>query len=903
MNQTLTTILSYLINVQVPLANKINNNVIPDEPNKPSTLTVIGGQTVNSGNNANLLDGNSYDIRTNQERFPSYSSYGNIKHNNWNGESSEFLLTENYTVNRSESPHRDANFLDLNFGRIELKLEGQVIENKGEGKFQDPWYVLSDGSQPGNYWKDFYSYYEPTGKEGASEKGVFLNQGSPNWTPPYYSVQAISPQQITLDPPIGIRNFSFYKWTAEPSNSASFQNATSSTSGVVFNSAEAIVNANMKGQGLSNTSEGISSPSQRKIVRTEDGRLHRVYESMDHVWYEMSGDNGQTWTLMNGGHPLDDGKGENPSIAAVRIDNAYDYLIVVFQQNEGGIAGFDYSVQLNVFGGLMPNNPIPIYQGLQTATIYSSGYQYSRCEATPVVAMKPGVNTATVEVVWHTNEGLRIQDGGISYLNSPPYNKVLSPYMVPNTSLSSINPSIATHIQNNTSGYFYMVWAENNIIKYIDFHSRQFSQVIAVSNLDGYTYDSTASLIVLDDGLARICWKGTRVFAQIDPDGNIDISKQDNRTIFKGINSNRYWYFGNNVSSPTINKADDGAYYGIIWNQNENSTYFADNSLSTIRQVTGLPGSSVALSNGSTSSSMYADIFNTASAPYYLKTSNSLNSYYIPQKPTAYYFASGREGTITKDSAQFYFVLGDISVDDQAVDFVEIPDSIVFNSNAVLNTWLISEDFQLNNNSSFQYSIQYGIGDSSSAAACLANLNSYVNFKLQLVDAQTSEVIGTYDEVTFDQSNVYQYSSLSYQVNTSGIGNRTVYLRLVTDDNINARYSLGEIYAADNVLEKAIVKTKNFDGLSSVNEYTLSQNFPNPFNPATTINYQIPQTGFVTLKIYDILGKEVATLVNEQKNQGRYSVNFDASKLASGVYIYRFRANDYVSSKKMLLLK
>jgi subtilisin family serine protease len=85
--------------------------------------------------------------------------------------------------------------------------------------------------------------------------------------------------------------------------------------------------------------------------------------------------------------------------------------------------------------------------------------------------------------------------------------------------------------------------------------------------------------------------------------------------------------------------------------------------------------------------------------------------------------------------------------------------------------------------------------------------------------------------------------------------------------------------------------------------YLLEQNYPNPFNPATTITYQLPKSGSVTLKIYDMLGKEVMTLVNEQKELGRYTVQFDASSLASGMYIYQLRANDYTSTKKMLLLK
>jgi uncharacterized protein (TIGR02145 family) len=86
-------------------------------------------------------------------------------------------------------------------------------------------------------------------------------------------------------------------------------------------------------------------------------------------------------------------------------------------------------------------------------------------------------------------------------------------------------------------------------------------------------------------------------------------------------------------------------------------------------------------------------------------------------------------------------------------------------------------------------------------------------------------------------------------------------------------------------------------------KFLLFQNYPNPFNPSTTIKYQIPSSGFVNLKVYDILGKDVATLVNENKIGGPYEVSFDASKLTNGIYIYQLMVNDFVSSKKMILLK
>lgn len=86
-------------------------------------------------------------------------------------------------------------------------------------------------------------------------------------------------------------------------------------------------------------------------------------------------------------------------------------------------------------------------------------------------------------------------------------------------------------------------------------------------------------------------------------------------------------------------------------------------------------------------------------------------------------------------------------------------------------------------------------------------------------------------------------------------------------------------------------------------EYYLSQNFPNPFNPSTTIQYQLPHAGFVSLTVYDVLGKEVATLVNEEKSAGRYSVQFTTNRVSSGVYFYRLRAGEYHSIKRMVVLK
>jgi len=126
-----------------------------------------------------------------------------------------------------------------------------------------------------------------------------------------------------------------------------------------------------------------------------------------------------------------------------------------------------------------------------------------------------------------------------------------------------------------------------------------------------------------------------------------------------------------------------------------------------------------------------------------------------------------------------------------------------------------------------------------------------------------------------------------------------VFVALANGDVVQLQKVLGK--EADDYMKKILGKSGE---IVEVNEYNLDQNYPNPFNPSTKIAFSIPNNANVTLKVYDILGTEVAELIsNEQKAAGRYEVSFDASRLASGTYIYKLQAGDFVQTKKMILLK
>ena len=117
------------------------------------------------------------------------------------------------------------------------------------------------------------------------------------------------------------------------------------------------------------------------------------------------------------------------------------------------------------------------------------------------------------------------------------------------------------------------------------------------------------------------------------------------------------------------------------------------------------------------------------------------------------------------------------------------------------------------------------------------------------------------------------------------------------------------LYSAISANDSAILikYSSNVNHINSgelnIKKFTLYQNYPNPFNPVTKINYALPTQGFVSLKIYDITGREIKTLVNEVKQAGYYTVDFNGSNYSSGVYFYRIQSGDFVQTKRMVLLK
>jgi hypothetical protein len=152
-----------------------------------------------------------------------------------------------------------------------------------------------------------------------------------------------------------------------------------------------------------------------------------------------------------------------------------------------------------------------------------------------------------------------------------------------------------------------------------------------------------------------------------------------------------------------------------------------------------------------------------------------------------------------------------------------------------------------------------------------------------------------------DSLGVFLFTDNGDSLGSRNDGLTNLNIHTLTIDNNNYVYAGTENGVWRRPLSEVTSVKENQMPIPS--DFDLSQNFPNPFNPSTKIKYSIPQTSQVQIKVFDVLGNEIETLVNEEKPVGTYELTWNAANLPSGVYFYQFRAGDFVQTKKMLLLK
>ena len=701
----------------------------------------------------------------------------------------------------------------------------------------------------------------------------------------------------------------------------------------------------------SNDATAFSNNSQRKLIETKSGSttwLHQVYTNsingVSHVWLEHSSDGGSTWILGNNGL-LDNGSGgKNPSIAYTH-NSDYNYIGVVWQQPSGS----HYAICGKIFNQYIGSSDIPHPMDEASYTIFTEPSDAYSVNANPNLvltagafgpffityerkstsgSLQPGVNW----VVGHIRDiALGGWDG--------PFGSIESNGIISGTNASSIDIQMSPYPDYNNSNDVSV-----NLLRQQGSPGTIYSHFLYLTNANGYweysqyddgmiSYNSNVnfspSIVSLNDYVYSACWIEYTDMAFYFYDNHI-----------------RY-YFGSSGSgavSCSINRGGGNSNSGsAAWSiGGTNRSIRFDNGIPVTSSIRNLSttGRYVQVGDGAGTdlSNMRVSSFYPSTSPYYFNTSGALT----PLSKSNSEITEGRGFIINKGDESFSYSVGDLSVDGSNIIFADVSDTADYGNINTLNGALITEPFQLNANSKVYFSEHSGFADSSSAIKALGK-SDFIHYKVELIDNASEKVIGTIKDINLTSSNTYSLKDKYYLLDTKGISGKevrakiTVETNLVTTEDSLDQSSIeflqnGKIPAAvrnarkkshhSNLILTKTLKEKNENiakaaveklALQEVNilkTFALTQNYPNPFNPTTTISYQLPKDGVVTLKIYDVLGREVTTIINNEfKTTGRYNVKFNAGNLASGVYIYRLNItsitgeNFYTATKKLMLLK
>jgi hypothetical protein len=875
-------------------------------------LSII--DTVSSGDYRVLTTGQLDTVKTLHERFETDSTY---KHHDWESVSSSKKLVNIFYVD--DNLNKIANFNGIRPVVIRNELLESPGSNFGTIQFRDSWYLHSNGTQPDSFFS--YSYYHiPTGAYNKTTGGVFLNQPYDPAHPenPYYSVRAPLTQVINT------RNFLW--WSA---SNADFVNtgdslANYNTRAVIFHSPNDTIRAYYKVKQSSSTTTATEGNNQRKLVYNKSYGgvsvpMYAAYESADRVWFTYSSNSGTTWipeqTL---------GYGKYVSLSQAP-DSSY-YVDAVWQSDSSTSKVVKYSKW-------SPSG------SLYTRTL-ESGLSCSSSDLKPVIARTNGsTSLGSILSVWSNGSLLRY-----SYCDASSPNTWYGPSNVTNELGGRFNPSLSYCVSSNGT-YNSFLTSDNNVdCIWLRGVKKSGSSLLWSDPRDvpgdGNVEENYNAQVQAETcgtyGKAHIVWEGIDygahkfIFYQALTQ-TVDFEQNNNE--LSNTFSPLFEITGLDFSLPSIGVFNGGD-VAITWQDYDEFTeehylfrnnYFINddsvecfasqayngNIISGDQRLT-LSNSKMTFTGNYTS--LHNINFNSA------KVSASSGNLKVMESSTGIkkLVVTPSNGVLIADAnlqSSITLMINSLQVENQdgTIDTIEpadiYPNTVICNVGIdKLIEKLSGKEITLSSKAK-SLKIKYSIRGKNIknlledadvpiklSVSMQDNDNNSNNKSVSLVDLNSDSVNIKEAEVSIPISSHYAGKKFAVKPSLSGllqsIGTDKKYYT-----NAIRRYDIRFLTEEEMVKQNSSVE----NGIPS--EYSLNQNYPNPFNPTTVINYQLPTNGFMSLKVYDVLGKEVATLVNEYKEAGYYEASFDASRLSSGVYFYKLQAGNFVMTKKMLLAK
>jgi hypothetical protein len=836
-------------------------------------------------------------LRADSNLWPNPLTSNLEKYRTWNGLSDvvnhkDFLIQIGFT--RAESQFKAA---------FDATVQAELLDNNSIGAsidFKDPWLIdTADSKGPKNRgtaarWWNRASPFEIT-TSNSWYKGVFLNQ-NPNWLPdrPNYSVGAPSPNTIRIKN----QDYQAYFQNWEGTN-VQYQNAALAQTGVVFTNTNATATAKYKLHLASNSAAAIENNTQRKIVRDFSGQLHMVYQSAGLIFYTHKYNGQPTWqpeklvSPMLEGYPEyirfrdpsiiyvprvaagdggEGGDGEEPDAQEHRIRIAYE--IYATDESEHGI----YVCELDLDGNIT-------YGPEQAGALWEGEGNHAR----PVLGVVPDYvspyhppGAYFTLLAWYQAEGNALRCSAWLYNNQFYFTTDLvtgvSEFSLAPYSMEANTWHLA-FIQENNVRYMPVVWRGSYL-------ERGDVETVAEGDESVYYHNpciASVNASVYDNRIA-ITWQA---YYWEFVTGGVKYSERLSRQ--EGWTSPTVWmpYATTTFQKPTITgsaRYNLTAVYQdalLAWQNETTGMYWTRGRAGTgWEKVTsvgagGDPTLSAAFNNSSTTETLLS---RGGSGPYTMQY-QGLEATDNPLSAT-----EGRSGRILLRNGMVHIAVLDAELDRANLRFVSLSDTAriplsrfedVFATEAFAGTGLLKVR---------------------TLFAAKGEVQGGITMRVTLRDAATGQMVQTLRTFHVGEDTVLSFeASLNY-------GSRQLRLVLQPVGIAQARRMDVERWF---VVKETTPLGKQSASTTATNElpkdFAVHPNYPNPFNPATTIKYDLPEPSHVSLVIYDVLGRKVVELENGVKDAGYHNVQWstDNGQLSSGVYFARFVATDASGSVKL----